>query len=260
MPLLGVPTPAEWIPQQGGTDTIRPRRAGSRAAALEQSNQSWLWPGVPDTPLPLRIAEAGGSPPLVPPSDGGTVAGSSPRPGGLEGAEAKTAAGTFGHDATVGLEGAEAKAEAGEFVAAEFVRPPVAQGEASGRATAQAIGTFQLTLTPTMYPPPGDTVVVEDAVSINLGSAEFREFKEAIGQVCTAIAQSNQTSREVGDKLVAELQAGLKIIEGPKPSRKLIDLFLTYPLGAAATIFAGSFVAELAKHAAGLLLKFLGAG
>jgi len=44
-----------------------------------------------------------------------------------------------------------------------------------------------------MYPvSPGDTVMVEDPVSINLGSAEFREFREDIGRLCTAIVQSNK--------------------------------------------------------------------
>jgi hypothetical protein len=118
-----------------------------------------------------------------------------------------------------------------------------------------------LTIVPTVYPaPPGDTVTVEDPVSINLGSAEFREFKETIGRLCTAIEQSNQTSREVADKLVAELQAGLKIIEGPKPSRKLLGLLLVGPLLTAAGMFAPGFVGELAKHAADLLLKLIGAG
>jgi hypothetical protein len=116
-------------------------------------------------------------------------------------------------------------------------------------------------IAPTIYPaPPGDTVTVEDAVSINLGSAEFRDFKETIGRLCAAIEQSNEVSREVGDKLVAELQAGLKIIEAPKPSRKLIMLLLASPLFAASGIFAANFVGELAKHAADLLLKLIGAG
>jgi hypothetical protein len=118
-----------------------------------------------------------------------------------------------------------------------------------------------LTIVPTIYPvPTGDTVTVEDPVSINLGSVEFREFKETIERLCTAIEQSNQTSREVADKLVAELQAGLRIIEGPKPSRKLVGLLLVGPLLTAAGMFAPGFVGELAKHAADLLLKLIGAG
>ncbi|MGC2414585.1 MAG: hypothetical protein WA459_18050 [Stellaceae bacterium] len=138
-------------------------------------------------------------------------------------------------------------AEAGDR--AGFDQAPFAQPDAP------------LTIVPTIYPAaPGDTVTVEDPVSINLGSAEFREFKETIGRLCTAIEQSNQTSREVADKLVAELQAVLKIIEGPKPSRKLIGLLLVGPLLTAAGMFAPGFVGELAKHAADLLLKLIGAG
>jgi hypothetical protein len=75
-----------------------------------------------------------------------------------------------------------------------------------------------------------------------------------------AIEQSNQVSREVASKLSAELQAGLKIIEAPKPSRKLIDLLLTHPLAAASALFGAGVVTELAKNAAGLLLKLIGGG
>jgi hypothetical protein len=131
----------------------------------------------------------------------------------------------------------------------------------SGAQSALVMTVPPTLIAPTIYPaPPGDTVTVEDAVSINLGSAEFRDFKETIERLCVAIEQSNQASREVGQQLVAEFQAGLKIIEAPKPSRKLIMILLMHPLGATATIFAGGLVAELGRHAADLLLKLIGAG
>jgi hypothetical protein len=67
----------------------------------------------------------------------------------------------------------------------------------------------------------------------------------------------DQVASEVGDKLVAELKAGLEYIAGPKPSRNVLDLLLVNPLYAAAVIFAGTAVAELAKLAVKALFKLI---
>jgi hypothetical protein len=118
------------------------------------------------------------------------------------------------------------------------------------------IAAAPVEITPTIYPEDaGDGVSVENAVSIDLSSAEFQEFRDTLQRLCLAIEQSSHTSPERASKLTAELQAGLKIIEGPKPAQKLIELLLTYPLAATGTIFAGTAVAELARHAVELLLK-----
>jgi hypothetical protein len=95
-------------------------------------------------------------------------------------------------------------------------------------------------------------------VSIDTRGAEFREFTGKMDRLIEAIQQSNQAAREVGEKMVAELGAGLEYIEGPKPSRKVIDLLLLRPLYAAAAIFAGTVVAELAKEAVKVLIKLIG--
>jgi hypothetical protein len=118
--------------------------------------------------------------------------------------------------------------------------------------------TTLLAIRPTIYPaPPGETVTVEDPVSIDVRSAEFRDSQEAIDRLCLAIQQSNQVAREVGDKLVAELRAGLEYVAGPKPSRKVLDLLLVNPLYAAAAIFASTAVVELAKVAIKALFKLI---
>lgn len=115
-----------------------------------------------------------------------------------------------------------------------------------------------LAIKPTIYPmPPGTTVTVEDPVFIDARSTEFRDSKETIERLCLAIQQSNQVASEVGDKLVAELKAGLEYIAGPKPSRNVLDLLLVNPLYAAAVIFAGTAVAELAKLAVKALFKLI---
>jgi hypothetical protein len=115
-----------------------------------------------------------------------------------------------------------------------------------------------LAIRPTIYPtPPGDTVAVEDPVSINVGSDEFREFVNKVNGLLEAIRQSNEIAREVRDKATAELEAGLKYIAGPKPSRKVIDLLLVNPLTWAALGLAGTLVGEAGKLAFKALLKLI---
>jgi hypothetical protein len=139
--------------------------------------------------------------------------------------------------------------------------PPLAMALGSlpiGAGNPQPSAGGTLAIRPTIYPaPPGDMVTVEDPVSINISSPEFHDSKHAIERLCAAIEQSNQVAREVGDKLVAELKAGLEYVAGPKPSRKVLDLLLVNPLYAATAIFAGTTVAGLAKIALKALLKLI---
>ncbi len=100
-------------------------------------------------------------------------------------------------------------------------------------------------------------MTVEDPVSIDIHSAEFRDFVAKMDGFIAAVRQSNEVAREVGDKLVAELKAGQEYIAGPKPSRKVLDLLLVNPLVWAALGFAGTFVGEAAKLAFKALLKLI---
>jgi hypothetical protein len=118
--------------------------------------------------------------------------------------------------------------------------------------------TNPLTIRPTIYPtPPGDRVTVEDPVSIDTRSAEFRDFVAKLDGFIGAVQQSNEVAREVSNKLIAELKAGREYIAGPKPSRKVLDLLLVNPLLWAALGFAGTFVGEAAKLAFKALLKLV---
>src|SRR5258708_893830 len=84
-----------------------------------------------------------------------------------------------------------------------------------------------LTIRPTIYPAPaGDTVTVEDAVSIDRRSPEFRAFIEQMDRLIVAVQGSNEIVHEVGEQLVAELRAGVEYIKAPKPSRKVLYLLL----------------------------------
>jgi hypothetical protein len=213
--------------------------------------------GLPLTPLGAALIGAN-DPPIVPPSsetpDAPTLPVTADFPAGV------------GTDASIQADALIPVGAPPPMTNIMPVRGAEVRWQSRGASFSRAQSALAMTvpptlIAPTIYPaPPGDTVTVEDAVSIDVRSAEFHEFKEKIGRLCAAIEQSNEVSREVGDKLVAELQAGLKIIEAPKPSRKLIMILLMHPLGATATIFAGGLVAELGKHAADLLLKLIGAG
>jgi hypothetical protein len=149
--------------------------------------------------------------------------------------------------------------EARDEVTTEYAPPRVAlTGTMTAGSYAAGSLTASLAIRPTIYPmDPGDRVTVEDAVKLDVRTVEFRDSKEAIERLCSAIEHSNEIAREVGDKMVAEFRAGLEYIAGPKPSRKVLDLLLVNPLYAAAAIFAGSTVAELAKLALKALFKLI---
>jgi hypothetical protein len=66
-----------------------------------------------------------------------------------------------------------------------------------------------LAIRPTIYPtPPGETVIAEDPVTINIHSAEFRDFVTKLDGFIVAVRQSNEVAREVGDKTAAARQIG----------------------------------------------------
>lgn len=190
-------------------------------------------------------------------------AGPNTRSRGMKGSQVKSAAGNLTREVAVGLEGAEAKTPAGELtvrVEPKVVSTTIGSSVEVRRTVIRAAAARPepLVIRPTIYR--DDTVTVEDPVLIDVRSVEFRDSKEAIERLCSAIQESNQIAREVGDKMAAEFRAGLEYIAGPKPSRKVVDLLLVNPLYAAAAIFAGSVVAELAKLALKALFKLISPG
>jgi hypothetical protein len=68
----------------------------------------------------------------------------------------------------------------------------------------------ELALAPTQYPsdPTGGTIVVQNFISIDSGGEQFREFNDKIGELLVELGKSNRFSGEVGEKLVAEIEAG----------------------------------------------------
>jgi len=105
--------------------------------------------------------------------------------------------------------------------------------------------------------PPGDTVNVEDPVSIDLRSADFLDFIEKMDRLIETIQQSNEIAQEAREQVIAELKAGVEYIKASKPSRKVLTLLLVVPLTAAATIVATTVVQETTKLALKALLKLI---
>ena len=154
------------------------------------------------------------------------------------------AAGRIGVAHTTDLPGAAATSAAGSF---------------NARATThREQPPSLLTIRPTIYPTPaGNTVTVEDPVSINVHSAGFRDFLDLMGLLVERVEQSNEIHREVGQQIVAELNAGVEYLKAPKPSQKVLTLLLVVPLTAAATIAASTVIQETAKLALKALVKLI---
>ena len=100
-------------------------------------------------------------------------------------------------------------------------------------------------------------MTVEDPVSINVHSAGFRDFLDLMGLLVERVEQSNEIHREVGQQIVAELNAGVEYLKAPKPSQKVLTLLLVVPLTAAATIAASTVIQETAKLALKALVKLI---
>ena len=194
--------------------------------------------------------------------------GSFPRPTGLTAAGAKFAAGNLAGAAAVGLQGQGAETAAGELT--ENVLPistpsslktqttviPAAQ-EPAAVSSARSLAA-PLVIRPTIHPmAPGDTVTVEDPVSIDVDSTGFRDFVATMDRLTEAIRQSNVMAQETRQQMIAELKAGVEYLKASKPSRKVLELLLIVPLTAATTIAASTVVQEAAKLAFKALLKLI---
>jgi hypothetical protein len=126
---------------------------------------------------------------------------------------------------------------------------------------AEATGTVErpLTIHPTIYPqPPGTTVIVINALTINVSSKDYRETKRAIAAVIEAVRGSNELPAEVRNQLTSEMKAGVEVLSAPKADRNLVDLLLVRPLRYVAEKCASVAVAELAKAALKALAKLIG--
>jgi hypothetical protein len=113
-------------------------------------------------------------------------------------------------------------------------------------------------ITPTVYPDsPQGTVIVQNHVTINIQSEEFRRFNKNFQASIDELRKSNEIWGELRDKLLSELRAGEEIITGPKPQRDLIELLLVKPLKWLAEKSGSAVIAKLALDALAWLSKML---
>jgi hypothetical protein len=148
-----------------------------------------------------------------------------------------------------------------------MLRPVVGSSEATAlpQATHAGVGpdrfdiadAMPAAISPTHYPDdPSGQIVVENHITINFDSPEFRHFSATMTELLAEVRQSNVIAGEVRDQLIAELKASRTILESPKPSRSLLQLLLVRPLRYIAEKGAGAVIGKLAAAALGALEKF----
>ena len=129
------------------------------------------------------------------------------------------------------------------------------EGELAADAT---IRPGRVTIVPTPYPAdPTAPLVVSGYVRIDVQSAEFAELSATLDKVIHLLGQSNQIAGETRDQLVAEIQAGRRLLTAPKPDRTLIETLLINPLTYIAAAASGGIIGGYANDALHLLLRML---
>ena len=113
-------------------------------------------------------------------------------------------------------------------------------------------------ITPTAYPAnPQGTIIVQNHITINIQSDNFKQFNGIMGGLLDELRRSNEISGEVRDQLLSEMRAGREILNGPKPQRGLIDSLLVKPLKYLIENAGSTIIGKLAGAALDWLLKVM---
>jgi hypothetical protein len=113
---------------------------------------------------------------------------------------------------------------------------------------------------PTFYPAePGGPIIVQNQITINIHSNEFREFNKTLNELLQEMRRfrSNEIAGEVRDQLAAEIAAGTTLLKAPKVDRSWINLLLVNPLKYIAEKGGSAVIGKLAATALDWLLKLL---
>jgi hypothetical protein len=114
-------------------------------------------------------------------------------------------------------------------------------------------------ISPTVYPQEtGDTIIVQNHLTIYIHGTDFRELNAKMDELLTALRGSNEIAGEVRDKLIAEMTAGMAILKSPKPDPKMIDLLIKRPLTFIIEKGSGAIIGTLAIGAMMALGKIMG--
>jgi hypothetical protein len=135
---------------------------------------------------------------------------------------------------------------------------PIA-AERGDEANFTAVVEPPFSVVPTVYPnEPGGVVVVQNHITIDINSAEFRDFNSKLDDVIGLLRRSNEISGEARDQFIAEIKAGRALLEAPKVNPKLIELLLKRPLTYLADKATGALMGAAAATALMLLGKLTG--
>jgi hypothetical protein len=116
-----------------------------------------------------------------------------------------------------------------------------------------------VSIPPTLYPTdPFGAVLVQNHITININSVEFRELNSKLDELISLLGISNEISGEARDQLIAEIRAGRALLEAPKVDPKLIELLLKRPLTYLADKAAGALIGAAAATAIALLGRLTG--
>jgi hypothetical protein len=116
-----------------------------------------------------------------------------------------------------------------------------------------------ISIVATGYPQdPGGSITVQNHITINVHSPDFRTFENKMDQLVAELRKSNAIAGEVRDKLVAEMSAGMAILKSPKPDRRVIEMWLLRPLTWIATAAAGGTIGNRADDLVMMLMQIIG--
>jgi hypothetical protein len=135
--------------------------------------------------------------------------------------------------------------------------------ESSTMAAVEGANGSELTpvsIVPTNYPQvlPDTIVAPRDHFTLDHHGKGFVELQATIQDLVVELRRSNEISGEVGEKLAAELKAGLAILASPKADPKMIHLLLGAPLKFIGKAAGGAVVGYLAVKALQQLMTLTG--
>jgi hypothetical protein len=138
-------------------------------------------------------------------------------------------------------------------------KPEALEGVGAQVANAEVLHPETVSIAPTIYPQePGGTITVQNYITINIYSNEFRAFEDTMGQLLAEMRKSNEIAGEVRDKLNAEINAGMNILKSPKPDRQVIEVWLLRPLKYIIEKAVGALIGKLAGTALEMLIRMIG--